>query len=46
MFNLSEISLYTAGGSGSDLSIPGLTHEKANALKNFITNRVATDEEE
>jgi membrane protein YdbS with pleckstrin-like domain len=46
MFNLSEISLFTAGGSGSDLSIPGLTHEKANALKKFITNRLATDEEE
>jgi membrane protein YdbS with pleckstrin-like domain len=46
MFGLAELSLYTAGGSSSDLSIPGLTLDKANALKIFITNRVAADEEE
>jgi len=46
MFGLAELSLFTAGGSASDLSIPGLTQDKAAALKNFITNRVAADEEE
>jgi uncharacterized protein len=46
MFGLAELSLFTAGGSSSDLSIPGLTQDKAAALKNFITNRVAADEEE
>ena len=46
MFGLAELSLFTAGGSSSDLSIPGLDQEKASALKNFITNRVAADEEE
>ena len=46
MFGLAELSLFTAGGSSSDLSIPGLTQDKASALKNFITNRVAADEEE
>lgn len=45
-FGLSELSLYTAGGSGSDLSIPGLSEERAASLKTFITNRVAHDEEE
>ncbi len=45
-FRLSELSLFTAGGSGSDLCIPGLGEEKAAALKNFITNKVAQDEEE
>lgn len=45
-FGLTELSLYTAGGSGSDLSIPGLTQEKANALKNFITNKVAKSDDE
>lgn len=46
LFGLAELSLFTAGGSSSDLSIPGLNQEKASALKNFITNRVAADEEE
>lgn len=45
-FGLTELSLFTAGGSGSDLSIPGLTQEKANALKNFITQKVAKGEDE
>lgn len=44
-FGLSELSLFTAGGSGSDLSIPGLSESKASSLKNFITNRVVQDEE-
>ncbi len=46
MFGLAELTLFTAGGSSSDLNIPGLTHEKAASLKNFITNRGAADEEE
>jgi len=46
LFGLAEISLFTAGGSASDLSIPGLTQKRANELKNFITNRVGADEEE
>jgi uncharacterized protein len=46
IFGLAELSLFTAGGSSSDLSIPGLAQDKASALKYFITNRVAADEEE
>lgn len=46
MFDLAELSIFTAGGSASDISVPGLTLEKANAMKKFITNRTIEDEEE
>jgi len=46
LFGLAELSLFTAGGSGSDLKIPGLAQDRANSLKNYITNKVAQDEEE
>ena len=46
MFGLSSLSIFTAGGSSSDLNIPGLAHDKANQLKQFITNQVARDEED
>lgn len=45
-FGLSELSLFTAGGSSSDLNIPGLSQETAAKLKQFITNKVAHDEDE
>ena len=28
--------VYTAGGSSSDLAIPGLKHEQANKLRDFV----------
>lgn len=37
LFNLSEVKIYTAGGSSSDLSIPGLKVEDAHRLKDYIT---------
>lgn len=37
MFGLSKIVLYTAGGSGSDLSISGLMPEVAEQLKEHIS---------
>ena len=46
MFGLAALSLFTAGGSASDLSIPGLTQDKAAALKNFITQKVAKSDDE
>jgi membrane protein YdbS with pleckstrin-like domain len=46
IFGLAQLSLFTAGGSGSDMTIPGLNQEVATKLKNFITNRVAVDDEE
>lgn len=45
-FNLSKIKIFTAGGSSSDLSIPGLTPPIANKLKDFIVRKTGQDEEE
>lgn len=39
-FNLAKLRVFTAGGSGSDLTIPGLKHEEANKLKTLITSRI------
>ena len=46
MFDLSELKIFTAGGSSSDLSINGLTPETSNRLKDFIVNKTGIDEEE
>lgn len=43
---LAEIAVFTAGGSGGDLVIPGLKAEDAENLKAFITRRIADHEEE
>lgn len=39
MFGLSELKIFTAGGSSSDMRIPGLTTETANNLKQFIARK-------
>jgi len=39
MFDLSELKIYTAGGSSSDMKIPGLKPEAANTLKQFIAGK-------
>jgi membrane protein YdbS with pleckstrin-like domain len=46
IFDLSQLNIFTAGGSQSDLTIPGLTPEKAQALKNFIIKKTGQDESE
>ncbi len=46
MFNLSELKIFTAGGSSSDLSIEGLSPDTSNRLKDFIVNKTGIDEEE
>ena len=46
LFNLSKLKIYTAGGSGSDLSISGLVPDEANAMKHFILNKTSANEEE
>ncbi|MFT4537256.1 MAG: membrane protein YdbS with pleckstrin-like domain [Saprospiraceae bacterium] len=46
LFNLSSLKIYTAGGSSSDLAIPGLQPSEAERIKYFILNRTASDEEE
>lgn len=46
LFNLSKLLVYTAGGSSSDLSIPGLSPEEAESIKHFILVKTISDEEE
>ncbi len=42
MFDLAKIRIFTAGGSNSDLTIPGLRVGNANQIKDLITSRIAT----
>lgn len=43
-FGLATIRVFTAGGEGSDLTIPGLPEEKAKEIKDFILKRTADHE--
>lgn len=45
-FGLSSLSVFTAGGSQSDLAIPGLKKEDAERIRNFLSQKVGADEEE
>jgi len=45
-FELAKLKVFTAGGSSSDLTIPGLHPETANMLKEFIVKKTGQDEEE
>lgn len=42
-YGLHNLKIFTAGGSSSDLSIPGLKEETALKLKNFILEKVEED---
>jgi len=44
-FNLSKLKIYTAGGSASDITIPGLRPETADFLKEFIVKKTQDEEE-
>jgi len=46
LFDLSKIKIYTAGGSSSDLQIPGLRPTESESIKFFILNKTGSDEEE
>lgn len=48
MLGLSQVNVYTAGGSGSDISIPGLLEDEAERICAYILEktRQQTDEEE
>lgn len=46
LFDLSYLKVYTAGGSSSDLSIPGLRPSTANKIKHYILTKTSLDEEE
>lgn len=45
-FKLAKLKIYTAGGSSSDLTVPGLNPETAETLKEFITQKTRSYEEE
>ena len=45
-FKLARLKVFTAGGSSSDLTIPGIRPETANKLKEFIVKKTQSDEEE
>ena len=43
-FGLSSVKVFTAGGSVSDLSIPGLLPDKAHQIESFLLSKVSTHE--
>lgn len=43
-FGLSSLKIYTAGGSGSDMRIPGLIPEQAKGLNEVLSQKVAEHE--
>lgn len=40
-YNLSTLKIYTAGGSSSDMVIPGLEDEEAKQLRDYISKKAA-----
>ena len=46
IFNLVTLKVFTAGGSNSDLQIPGLYKDHAEVIKGFILRKSGIDEEE
>ena len=46
MFGLAGLGIFTAGGSASDLTIPGLTPYQAHKIKDFLIRITGHDEEE
>jgi len=43
-FGLSRVKVFTAGGSVSDLSIPGLSPDKARQIESFLLSKVSKHE--
>ena len=43
-FGLSRVKIFTAGGSVSDLAIPGLLPDKAHQIESFLLSKVSTHE--
>lgn len=44
IFHLSAVKIYTAGGTSSDLSIPGLPVDDAQKLKAFLSEKISEHE--
>jgi membrane protein YdbS with pleckstrin-like domain len=45
-YKIAKIKIYTAGGSTSDVTIPGLNPARAERIKGFVLKQIAHDEEE
>ena len=45
LFGLSSVKIYTAGGSMSDITIPGLGLEVAEKIRNYITSKIQDQED-
>lgn len=46
LFGLNTLLVFTAGGSSSDLALPGLPPDEAGRLRNYILQRVNDEEDE
>jgi len=46
LFGLSSLHIYTAGGSSSDVDIPGLYPQEGQNIKRFVLNKMNTEDEE
>lgn len=44
LFGLAFVKIYTAGGSTSDMVIPGIGTEKAEQIREFINNKMKVDD--
>lgn len=44
LLNLSAVKIYTAGGTSSDLSVPGLPVDEARKLKAFLSGKISEHE--
>ena len=45
-FGLATLTVFTAGGSGGDLRVPGLNRDLAERLRGYIVDRVGHDSED
>jgi membrane protein YdbS with pleckstrin-like domain len=45
-FKIAKLKIYTAGGSSSDLSIPGLNIQTAERMKEFVLHKIIVSDEE
>jgi len=45
MLNISSLQIFTAGGSGSDVNIPGLRPDLATTLKDALSTKLTADEQ-
>jgi len=46
LFDLSELRIFTAGGTSSDMTIPGLRPTDAHRMKEFVLRKTASHDEE